>query len=188
MQHQYKRIKALIAPCNHSLWPRLHGYVFKSFCFHSLRFQINVLWIAYWIVLLSHDRFDHFREKKEVKAHCIFTWKRVHVIGALGPVIISLLFHLLFTWEWWRRSWKRKVDGFENATTWKWNDLNTHLCNRGLSWRQVCYENLIHYLKFHLYHENSISRKPFTSANRYAIQTFKLQFVDPFWHFFTFKS
>ena len=52
---------------------------------------------------------------------------------------IFLYFHLLFTRKQWKRSWKRKhantqskVDGSENATKRKWNDLKTHPCNRDL--------------------------------------------------------
>ena len=37
-----------------------------------------------------------------------------------------------------------KVDRFENAMM-KTERFETHSCNWGLSWRQVCYKNLIHF-------------------------------------------
>ena len=139
-------------------------------------------------MLPFHDRFHRFRVNRWWNRNDIvafFEWKRIPITGALGPVTISLRFHLLFTRKRWRRLWKRKhlntqtkLDLFENARIWKRNDLKTHSCNRGLSWRQVCYKNLIHYIKvslvFDLNDDNSLSRKLFTSTMRYAIQAFKL--------------
>ena len=65
--------------------------------------------------------FSSFPCKQEVKP-----WKRIPVTGALGPVTISLRFHLLFTRKRWRRLWKRKpnwiylkTQGYENGTIWK---------------------------------------------------------------------
>ena len=43
-----------------------------------------------------------------------------------------------------------KLDLFENVRISKRNNLKTHPCNRGLSWRQVCYKNLIYYIKVSL--------------------------------------
>ena len=43
-----------------------------------------------------------------------------------------------------------KLDLFENARIRKRNNVKTHPCNRGLSWRQVCYKNLIYYMKVSL--------------------------------------
>ena len=39
---------------------------------------------------------------------------------------------------------------FENARISKRNNLKTHPCNHGLSWGQVCYKNLIYYIKVSL--------------------------------------
>ena len=43
-----------------------------------------------------------------------------------------------------------KLDLFENARICKRNNLKTHPCNWGVSWRQVCYKNLIYYIKVSL--------------------------------------
>ena len=43
-----------------------------------------------------------------------------------------------------------KLDLFENARIRKRNDLKTHMCYRGFSWRHVCYKNLIYYIKVSL--------------------------------------
>ena len=131
-----------------------------------------------WLSLSnSHSNVASIQKNQGDKSHCVMV--------AFGPVTILLRFHFLFTRKRWRRSWKRKhlntqtkVDRFENATIWKRNDLKRHPCNRGLSSQKVCYKNLIHCIKCFpctdLNEENSLSRKPFTSAMRYAIQTSKL--------------
>ena len=129
---------------NHSLRPRLHGYVFKSFRFHFVAFSNqSTLDCVFKYVAFSWS-FSSFPCKQEVKP-----WKRIPVTGALGPVTISLRFHLLFTRKRWRRLWKRKPNWISLKTQWydfKRNNLKMHPCNRDLSWRQVCYKNLIYYI------------------------------------------
>ena len=107
---------------NHSLRPLLHGYVFKSFCFHFVSFSNqSTLDCVFKYVAFSWS-FSSFPCKQEVKP-----WKRIPVTGALGPVTISLRFHLLFTRKRWRWLWKckpnwiyLKTQGYENGTIWKY--------------------------------------------------------------------
>ena len=101
----------------------LHWYVFKS-----LHFQIDPLWIVYSNVLPFHDRFHRFRVNRTWN-RSIYKWKRIPVIGALGPVTISLRFHFLFTGN--------DEDNYENANIWTRKPNWIYLKTQGYKNRRI---------------------------------------------------